>query len=86
MTQKTAAGVKIIIYGDNVRESTYLSDRNRAFTVKQAAEYLGVCKKTLYRLISSKRIDAYSITQDRIRPTYRIRKSSIDEYIHYQRL
>lgn len=58
---------------------------DRAFTVGQAAEYLGICKKTAYRLIRDRQLEAYPITRDRIRPTYRVRKSSADKYIRDQR-
>lgn len=57
---------------------------DRAFTVKQAAEYLGVCKKTLYGLIRSKQIEAYQVTRNRVRPTYRVRKSSADKFVKEQ--
>lgn len=53
---------------------------NEILTIKQAAEYLQVCEKTVRRLISKQELLASQIGK-----SWRVKKSDIDEYLLLKR-
>ncbi|HHH0339048.1 TPA: helix-turn-helix domain-containing protein [Yersinia enterocolitica] len=55
------------------------SEQGEILTVKQVAEYLKVTEKTIYRLVSAKKIPAFKVGG-----TWRFSSSSIDSWIKQQ--
>ncbi|EJW14407.1 helix-turn-helix domain-containing protein [Paenibacillus alvei] len=65
------------LYTIRIQRATLNSD--------QAADYLGICKETLYTLLKEKQIAAIPMGSAKSRkPNYRFRLSSLDKYLDEQ--
>ena len=54
----------------------------KLFTVPQAAEELGVSRRTLYNMIERNRIDYVEIPGSSARPIYRIKSTAINKILN----